>query len=107
MDVYFFKSFHIAGFMYYQGAFVFDELKVGKKVDLHLEKDNIHDENAVEILYKGNKLGYIPKDVNREIATLLKAGYKDIFAAVIQQIQSDVHPEQQVKIGVFIKAKNK
>ena len=107
LDLYFFKSFFVAGFGYYEGSFVFDELKVGTPIELVLDANNIYDDNAVELRYNNTKIGFIPKESNKEIATLLKAGYSDIFKAVIQQISPNKHPEQQIKIGVFIKNKKR
>jgi hypothetical protein len=104
---YFFKSFYIAGFSYYEGAFVFDELKIGTKLEIALDDSNEYDKNAVQISYKGKKLGYIPRETNQEVATLLQAGYNDIFMPIIQQIAPHSHPEKQVKVGLFILPKEK
>ncbi|KAA3597113.1 MAG: hypothetical protein DWQ06_13860 [Calditrichaeota bacterium] len=101
MDNIFLKSFHIAGFSYYQGAFVFGDLKIGSEIELVLDEKNIYDDHAVELRFQDKKIGYIPKGENREIALILKAGYK-IFEAVVQQISPDEHPENQVRIGVFV-----
>ena len=67
MDNIFLKSFHIAGFSYYQGSFVFGELSIGSKVDLALDEGNIHDDHAVELRYKNHKIGYIPGNENNEV----------------------------------------
>ncbi len=106
MEHIFLKSFHVAGFTYYEGAFVFNELKIGTKIDLIYEEGNVHDDFAVELRYKGKKLGYIPREQNKEIAIILKAGH-EIFDAVVQQISKDTHPEKQVRVGVFVKTKRK
>ena len=104
MDNIFLKSFHIAGFSYYQGSFVFGELSIGSKIGLVLDKGNIHDEYAVELRYKNHKIGYIPGNENNEIAVIMQAGHK-IFKGVVQQISPDEHPEQQIRVGVFVVAK--
>ena len=101
MDNMFFKSFHIAGFSYYQGAFLFGDMSIGSTIEVHLDKGNPADENAVELRYKEQKIGYIPQNENYEIAAMLKAGY-EIFNAVVQQLSPEKHPEQQVRIGLFI-----
>jgi len=96
MKVY--KSFKIAGTMYYEALFVINQMKVGEKVDLKLE-DNIHDENAVAIYYEGKKLGYIPKNANYSISTILRAGW-DIFDAYVQRVNRD---ELEIDIAVFVR----
>ena len=97
----FLKSVHIAGFSYYDGAFIFDELSIGSKIDFALDKGNIHDDHSVELRYKNHKIGYIPRHENNEIATIMQAGH-DIFTGVVQQISPDEHPEEQIRVGVFI-----
>ncbi|MBF0266193.1 MAG: hypothetical protein HQL46_13085 [Gammaproteobacteria bacterium] len=102
----FLKSFYIAGFTYYEGAYVFPELKIGDKLKLNCDKKNKHDDFAVEINYKNNKLGFIPQNENREIFKLLVMGY-DIFECVVQQLAPENHPAEQVRVGIFIIDKNK
>jgi len=104
MERIFFKSVHIAGFSYYQGSFLFREMFVGSPVELCLDENNKHDDYAVELRFKGQKVGYVPREENREIAKIIKAGY-DIFEAVVQQLSPDEHPERQVRIGIFVKVK--
>lgn len=101
MDNIFFKSFHVAGFSYYQGAYVFRDLSIGSKIEIRLDENNTHDEHAVELRFKDHKIGYIPKSDNKEISILMKSGY-NIFEAVVQQLSPNAHPEQQVRVGLFI-----
>lgn len=104
MDKVFFKSFHVAGFAYHEGAYVFEELKIGSIIDLKRESNNHHDENAIEMRFNSKKIGYVPKEHNAEMAAIMKAGH-DIFEVVVQQLKPQTHPERQVKVAVFIKPK--
>jgi len=88
------KSFYIAGFSYYDGAFAFNQLSIGSKVKIKLDKKNKHDENAVELLYGDYKLGYIPRNENLEIAKMLQMGH-NVFEGVVQQLSPEVHPAQK------------
>ncbi len=112
MERVFLKSFLIAGFSYYEGAYVFDKLKIGSKLELKAETGNVHDEFAIELYFEGRKVGYVPREENREIAIILRAGH-DIFEAVVQQLSPDKHPEKQVRVALFVvpprtkKSKNK
>jgi hypothetical protein len=94
-----YKSFNIAGMQYYEALFVINDIKVGDRVLLKSENNNIYDENEVEIYYKDKKLGYIPKNTNYSIATILSANW-DIFEAYIQKIDRD---ELEIQIAIFIK----
>jgi len=104
MERIFFKSVHVAGFSYYDGSFLLQEMSVGSPIELMLDEDNKFDEYAVEFRFKGRKIGYVPREENQEIAKILRAGY-DIFEGVVQQISPDHHPEQQVRVGIFVKVK--
>ena len=96
-------DFHLAGFAYYDGLDVIDELTLGQSVDLVREFNNPYDEKAVAIYYKGKKLGYIPSSHNSIISTLLYYGHGDIFEARIQMVNTDNHPERQFRVVVKVK----
>ena len=57
-------DFHVAGFAYYDGLDVINELSLGQAVTLVVETDNPYDNEAVAIYYKDKKLGYVPKEKN-------------------------------------------
>ena len=101
MDPIFLKSFYIAGFSYYQGVYVFDQLKIGTLLELVPDEKNTHDDFAVEIRFKDKKLGYIPRNENKEIAIVMKAGYR-IFQCIVQQVNPNAHPEEQVRVAVYV-----
>jgi hypothetical protein len=56
-----YDNFNIAGFTYYDGADVFNKLKIGSGLCFAAEPDNKFDESAVAIYYNKYKLGYIPQ----------------------------------------------
>jgi hypothetical protein len=101
-----FEHFHIAGFAYYEGALVFDKLKIGTKLKLVAEPTNAFDKNAVEIYLDDTKLGYVPRTFNREISKLLNAGY-DIFSVYVQMVNPVAKPEEQVMAIVYLERKQK
>ena len=55
-------DFHVAGFAYYDGLDVINELSLGQAVTLVVETDNPYDNEAVAIYYNDKKLGYVPKE---------------------------------------------
>lgn len=98
-------SFHIAGFSYWDGLDVIDELKIGTKLKLKAEPTNGYDPKAVKIMYKDTMLGYIPRTDNRDISKFLQLGHKDLFKVQIAQIDLENHPEKQILVSVKIKEK--
>jgi hypothetical protein len=98
-----YDNFNIAGFTYYDGVDVFDELKIGTELQFVPEPENKFDESAVALYYKEYKLGYVPKGKNCELGKFLKCGHTDLFEIKINRISSAEHPEQQVSVVVKIK----
>jgi len=91
---------HIAGFTYYDGLNVIDELKLGTIVTLKSEPDNPHDPEAVSIYYKDSKLGYIPKAKNFYMSKLLYFNHGEIYEAKINFCNLKEKPEHQFRIVV-------
>lgn len=93
-----YKNFAIAGLSYYEALFVIEQIKVGDKLILKSE-DNIYDEHAVEIYYNDKKLGYIPKNSNYSISTILRNGW-DIFECYVQRVDRD---GLNIDVALFIR----
>ena len=96
-------NFHIAGFGYWDGAEAFEQLKIGTLLELRREPDNRFDAYAVAIYFGEYKLGFIPRDENREISKYLEMGYGDIYETRIIRLSPQEHTEQQVEVTVKIK----
>ena len=107
----YFMDCHLAGRMYHEADEVWDKLKVGTKVELVREADNRYDPNAVMVCYNDQEndeqvcIGYIPRSQNYTIALMMDMGYADIFECRINQVNEQVHPEQQVRLAIKIKRK--
>lgn len=96
-------NFHIAGFTYYNGADVFEKLKIGVQLRLQAEPENRYDPKAVAIYYKEEILGYVPRTENEMLSKFLNLGYSDIFEAKINQLAPEANPEKQIRVVVRIK----
>lgn len=97
-------QFNIAGFSYYNGAFIFSKLKIGTILKLVPEFDNPFDKHAIALYLGDEKIGFIPRNENYIICKFLKLGY-NIFTAVVQQVDPHAKPEQQVMVSIFIEPK--
>ena len=98
-----FSHFHLAGFSYYDGVAVFNELKIGSLLRMVAEPDNQHDPYAVMLYYNDTKLGYVPRGCNQDIAKMLNLGHTDLFEARINRISPEADPEKQLGVVVWIK----
>ena len=91
----------VAGFTYYQGVSLLADMVLGTKLQLKRDKNNKYDPQAVMIKFKGEKIGYIPRNQNSLIYKLLKVGYKG-FNCIVQRIKTDSHPEDMLHVAVFL-----
>ena len=71
-------DFHIAGFAYYDGLDVINELSLGQPVTLMVETDNPYDSEAVAVYYKDKKIGEIIVNERLGIDSLKDAKYIDV-----------------------------
>lgn len=61
----------IAGSHYYDCASALQQLHVGDAIHLRRQTDNVFDERAIEIFWRNQKLGYLPRMDNAAAASLL------------------------------------
>ena len=64
----------LAGFRYYDGKSLWEEIKVGDALALVREPDNPHDGNAVRIQWNDRTLGYVPRRENAHLARQMDHG---------------------------------
>ena len=94
------QSSPLAGFQYYAGTALWDEMKVGDKLTLIREPDNAHDANAVRVEWRGTQLGYLPRAENRSVAAEMDRG--TTVAARIARLTADRSPWRRLLIEVFV-----
>ena len=93
----------IAGFGYWDGAEAFEQLHIGSLLQLVPEFDNRFDPYAVAVYFGEYKLGFLPREDNKEISKYLEMGYGDIYETRITRLNPQEHTEKQVEIVVKIK----
>lgn len=98
-DIYL-NSPYIAGFQYYKGEEMENELKENDTLILKREAQNPHDYFAVEVFRKNAKLGYLPRSDNKIIARMMDQGLQ--LKAQIRNIAPGAHPYQRVKMRVYL-----
>ena len=86
-DQYIRKRMIIAG-SYYCDKTVLDTLEVGSHVDLEAEPNNPYDQDAVKLLFNGQKIGYVGKSDRLAFATCLKLKRK-IYGVITAIIEED------------------
>ena len=91
----------LAGFRYYKGKALWDEMKVGDALALVREAGNPHDGNAVRVEWQGHRLGYVPRRENRAVAQHMDRGGR--VEARISKLQKHPNAWQRVEFEVFVR----
>ena len=94
------QSSPLAGFQYYAGDALWQDMRVGDALVLVREPDNAHDAHAVRVEWRGSKLGYLPRAENRSVAAEMDRGTP--VAARIARLTADRNPWRRLLIEVFV-----
>ena len=94
------QSSPLAGFRYYAAAEVWEQLRVGDRLELFREAENPHDGSAVAVAWRGRKLGYVPKRDNAALAWGLDRGER--LQARISRLAPHPNPARRIEIEVFM-----
>ena len=94
------QSSPLAGFRYHAAVEVWEELRVGDRLELTRERDNPHDANAIAVTWRGRKLGYVPRRDNAALAWGLDRGAP--LQARISRLAPHPNPARRIEFEVFI-----
>lgn len=109
-----YKECQIAGITFHDLQDIWDELYEGAELALVRQKDNKYDNNAVAIAlaedYDGNPdnfdfnniLGYVPRDENSHLATMLDLGWANAFECELSQINGNNPHKGSLHIKIYI-----
>jgi hypothetical protein len=89
----------LAGFQYYAGGELWQQIRVGDALDLVREPDNPHDRNAVRVEWRGRKLGYLPRAENRAVSAELDRGTR--LAARVSHLREERNPWRRIGIDIY------
>jgi len=95
------KSVLIAGFEYYDGYDIFDQLAIGDELELRRQPENPYDNKAIEVYtHNGYKLGYIPRIDNPIPAAI--ADQKVAIGAEISGLRSPDEHYRPIKMRLYM-----
>lgn len=89
----------LAGFQFHEGKHLWEELRVGDRLDLIREPENPYDARAVRVEWQGNKLGYVPRADNEAVARQMDRGAR--LEARITRLKKSRNPWQRVLFEVY------
>ena len=90
----------IAGFQFCDGEKLWDQLSIGVILQLIREPGNPYDENAVELYWRNNKLGYLPRVENTAVAQMMNQGQE--ITARISGKKKSRNPWGRLAIEVWL-----
>ena len=95
------QSSPLAGFQFYGGKALWNEMKVGDALTLVREPANAHDANAVRVEWQGRALGYVPRRENRTVAQHMDRGGN--VEARISKLVEHRNPWQRIEFEIFVR----
>ena len=93
------RRFFVAGFPYHAGPELIDRLNVGDMLRLVREHDNPHDTRAVAIYYQEDRLGYVPRNQNHDIAAQLDQGKRLACRITAINAEEDAYDVLEVAVA--------
>ena len=94
------QSSPLAGFQFYAGRELWDEMKAGDALVLVREPDNLHDARAVRVEWRGRKLGYLPRTENRAVAAEMDRGGR--IEARVARLSRHRDPWKRILLDVYV-----
>jgi hypothetical protein len=90
----------VAGFRHYDGMYLVDSMKEGDLLELKREPKNEFDFYAIALYFRENKIGFIPKEVNLMLSSLLDSEALSLFA-VISHLEKSAKPWENVSVSIY------
>jgi hypothetical protein len=90
----------LAGFRYYEGSRVWNDMKVGDRITLIRERQNPHDPGAVRVEWRGHMIGYVPRRENGHLARQIDHGVR--FTGRIIALDRTRNGRNRVSYEIFV-----
>ena len=90
----------LAGFQYHAGKILWTRMRVGDALTLVREPDNVHDAKAVRVEWQGQKIGYVPRRENADVARFMDGG--QALVARIARLAEGRDPWSRVRFEILI-----
>lgn len=90
----------LAGYRHYKADKVYPSLRLGDELTLRREPENPYDHKAIEVYWRGEKLGYIPREDNSVIAQLMDRGQE--LKAMVSEVRNTQNFWERIWIEVYL-----
>jgi hypothetical protein len=92
------QSSPLAGSQYHALADVVNQIRIGDALTLRRVPDNPHDRNAIEVLWQGHILGFVPRRENSAVARAMDRG--EPLEARISALRPDETPWRRLRFEI-------
>lgn len=90
----------LAGFQHHAGKQIWSQMQVGDTLTLIREPDNVHDAKAVRVEWQGQKIGYVPRRENADVARFMDGG--QVLLARINRLAEVRDPWSRVRFEILL-----
>ncbi len=91
----------LAGFRYYEAPRLAEQMSPGEGLELAREPDNPYDFNAIRVVWRGQKLGYVPRRQNGALAWAMDRGAH--FEARVVERERRPRQRRGIEFEIFVK----
>lgn len=92
------QSSPLAGSQYHALPDVVSAIRVGDALSLQREPANPHDPNAIQVLWQGHLLGYVPRRENKAVARAMDRGTP--LVAHVVALRPDESPWRRLRFDI-------
>lgn len=96
-----YADFDVAGTRFWDAALVIHDIQVGDGLQLVPEPQNPHDPNAVALVWRDTKLGYVPRALNELPAQLLRFGHTHVLECRVLKVDPKAETWEQIHVGLY------
>ena len=94
------QSSPLAGSQFHALADVVSQIRVGDALILKRDPTNPHDSNAIEVLWQGHMLGFVPRRENKAVARAMDRG--DPLVARVVALRPEESPWRRLRFEISV-----
>ena len=95
------QSSPLAGSQFHELPDLVSQIRVGAALTLKRDPTNPHDKNAIQVLWQGHMLGFVPRRENRAVAHAMDRG--DPLVARVVALRPDESPWRRLRFEISMR----
>ncbi len=95
------QSSPLAGSQFHDLAEVVSHIQVGDTLTLQRDPTNPHDSNAIQVLWQGHLLGFVPRRENKAVARAMDRG--DPLVARVVALRPEESPWRRLRFEISVR----